>query len=73
MFYFKAIDRLARGRYNQDCSDLRVACLDGSDREVYREVVKTQQAIEELKAELKEETVPWNVLGMYNVVVKCKH
>jgi capsular polysaccharide biosynthesis protein len=49
---------------------LRVACLDGSDREVYREVIKTQQAIEELKAELKEETVPWNVLRMYNVVVK---
>jgi capsular polysaccharide biosynthesis protein len=38
------------------------------NREVYREVIKTQQAIEELKAELKEETVPWNVLRMYNVV-----
>ncbi|XP_052083811.1 uncharacterized protein LOC127721184 isoform X2 [Mytilus californianus] len=58
----QAISRLGFGRYDQDCNDLRIACLDGSDREVYREVVNTNQELKQLRIELREErekTVPW--------------
>ncbi|XP_076081216.1 uncharacterized protein LOC143052139 [Mytilus galloprovincialis] len=58
----QAISRLGFGRYDQDSNDLRIACLDGSDREVYREVLNTNQKLEQLRVELKEErekTVPW--------------
>ncbi|CAG2235291.1 unnamed protein product [Mytilus edulis] len=51
----QAISRLGFGRYDQDCNDLRIACLDGSDREVYREVLNTNQKLEQLRIELKEE------------------